>query len=323
MQRSLPNLTARFAVLVATFAVSCVTSYPEPPPPQPTANTPEIHGQSLSGAEVEKWLAEPVPALAKGFKGGRATVRAVIGTADFASPGRGWQPARLGMVLAPGDAVRTGEESSADLFLRENGPVLRLCPDSVVRLGNLQFIELPGDEIHAETLLELRKGRLLGNVRRRAAGSKYEIQTPAGLARIHGGDYDIEAAGHLRIAGAEPAEYIVAGKTNLVFEGQPFGVAEPPVKPPARNCEIHHVPMRWEEVPISYGLVLAPRGYFELRPKWFPHSGEVLGGCVVGLERMTWTFVCPKCREASVNWRPDPWFPSGQPAVLPVPRRVF
>src|SRR5207302_657843 len=76
----------------------------------------------------------------------------------------------------------------------------------------------------------LRSGRVLGNVRKMAAASKYEVKTPHGVAGIRGTEYDIRADGVVYvITGTVVAVYVDAqGKTTTVTvnAGQ---TARPPV----------------------------------------------------------------------------------------------
>ena len=69
-------------------------------------------------------------------------------------------------------------------------------------------------------------------------------------------------------------------------------------------CEIHHLRMRPQLVPILYGLPTQDSLYLRelsVRAQQFPHrSGPVLGGCVVSSEspRQAKVWVCAKCEAA-------------------------
>jgi len=128
---------------------------------------------------------------------GKAVVRAVRGKADV-SQGSGRVALKTGMVLRPGAIVYTGVDSSVDLFMDQNGPVVRVMEGTTVGLDKLNF-EATGADTVIETQLDLRDGRLVGRVSQMAAASRYEIKTPQGVAGIKGTDYDISAAGIFRI----------------------------------------------------------------------------------------------------------------------------
>jgi hypothetical protein len=73
-------------------------------------------------------------------------------------------------------------------------------------------------------------------------------------------------------------------------------------------CEIHHLRMSPQVVPILYGLPVQDSVYLReltVRAERFPHrSGPVLGGCVVSSEspRQAKLWVCPKCDVAWKEW---------------------
>lgn len=84
--------------------------------------------------------------------------------------------------------IQTAPESIVDLNLKENGPVVRVTPDTMVSLDKLTFSGT-GVEGVMETKLNLQTGTLIGNVKKLARASKYEIKTPNGVAGIRGTDY--------------------------------------------------------------------------------------------------------------------------------------
>lgn len=128
---------------------------------------------------------------------GKAVVRAVRGQADV-TQGSGRVALKTGMVLRPGAIVYTGVDSSVDLFLDRNGPVVRVMEGTTVGLDKLNF-DATGADTVIETQLDLKDGRLVGRVAPMAPSSRYEIKTPQGVAGIKGTDYDITAAGVFRI----------------------------------------------------------------------------------------------------------------------------
>src|SRR5690606_22284182 len=132
--------------------------------------------------------------------------------------------------------------SIVDLFLGENGPVVRVTEDTTVGIDRLTVDDLGAEKI-IETQLDLRSGRILGNVKKLAATSKYEVKTPQGVAGIRGTRYDISADGTVTV---------VEGQVVVVYivEGQPVSVtvnAGQTARPPIRAGE----PARLTQTPIE------------------------------------------------------------------------
>ncbi|MSU20030.1 MAG: hypothetical protein EXS30_01380 [Pedosphaera sp.] len=163
---------------------------------------------------------------------GKAVVRAVRGTAEFSDQAGAWKPLKVGKVLGPGSSVRAGVSSQADLFLGENGPVVRVTSDTTLALNRLE-IDRNGADVVIETMLDLKTGTILGNVKKLAAASKYEVKTPYTVCAIRGTEYQISADGvHHVITGSVMIAYTNpksgAVTTHTVNEGQSF---VPPVDP--------------------------------------------------------------------------------------------
>ncbi len=71
-------------------------------------------------------------------------------------------------------------------------------------------------------------------------------------------------------------------------------------------CEVHHIEMEGQVVPIIYGLPQGGDIPQEARWTLFPHAEQsVSGGCVVLSEAPTTAQikVCPQCVEAKTKWR--------------------
>jgi len=118
----------------------------------------------------------------------KAKVRAVRGTAQVSINGGAWAPLKANTTLKAGAIIRTASESYVDLFL--NNSVVRVTPDTMMGIDKL-LSNNTGVETAMETQLNLKSGRILGNVKKLAAASKYEIKTPNGVAGIRGTDFDI------------------------------------------------------------------------------------------------------------------------------------
>ncbi len=140
-----------------------------------------------------KLSSKPAAALpAQDFQRGKAVVRAVRGAADFYIGEPNWKKLRVGQTLPSGSTVRTGADSQVDLFLGDNGPVVRMTPGSTLGLTKLNF-RRDGVETISETLLNLEKGRIWANVRKLTAGSKYEVLTAKGTLALGDGGGEVAA----------------------------------------------------------------------------------------------------------------------------------
>jgi len=129
---------------------------------------------------------------------GKAVVRTVQGKAQYLESGGQWLELKVGQVLKAGSTVRTAADSHADLFMDQNGPMVRLVENTTLGLDKLSYTATGVDTI-IETQLDLKSGRIIGIVRKMADQSKYEIKTPNGVAGIRGTEYDITATSVLRV----------------------------------------------------------------------------------------------------------------------------
>lgn len=130
---------------------------------------------------------------------GAAKVVALQGPAEISQDGKQWTPLRKGETLHEGSIIRTAGATAADLDLGRNGSRLRIMPNSTVALTALSYTET-GVETIVNTQIDLRAGRVLGNVHKLAAASKYEVKTPKAVAGIKGTRYDISSNGKVVVA---------------------------------------------------------------------------------------------------------------------------
>jgi FecR protein len=157
---------------------------------------------------------------------GKAVVRAVRGQAQYAE-GNEWMPLKVGQTLAPGTSLRTATDSQVDLFLGENGPLVRLTADTTMAIDKLNF-DATGMDTVIETQLDLKSGRILGVVKKMAASSKYEVKTPNGVAGIRGTTYDISATTRAAVGeGSLVVVYVKADGTVITKVVNPETVFEP------------------------------------------------------------------------------------------------
>jgi hypothetical protein len=157
---------------------------------------------------------------------GQATVRGIRGTANYSTGGGGWSAVRVGTILKAGDTVKTDPNSSVDLDMKENGEMVRVTPDTTLRIDKLTKDKTGADTV-IETQLDLKNGRILGRVNKMAAASKYEVKIPTGVVGIRGTRYDISASGIVRISAGQAVVVTVDSGTGqastfVVNGGQTF-----------------------------------------------------------------------------------------------------
>jgi hypothetical protein len=167
---------------------------------------------------------------------GQAVVRAVRGNAEY-SAGGAWAPLKVGTILYAGSTIKTADDSQVDLFLKDNGPVVRVTGNTILGVDKLTF-DTTGVDTVVETQLDLKAGRIQGNVKKTSAASRYEVKTPTGVAGIRGTLYDITADGRVRVwEGSVVMVYVDpsgAVSTHVINQGQQFvpGVGVAPLTDP-------------------------------------------------------------------------------------------
>jgi Flp pilus assembly protein TadD len=123
----------------------------------------------------------------------KAVVRSAIGTVERLA-GSQWQPLASRTELGPGAVIRTGSDSVAYLSVNGLASSIRLHGDSLLLLQTMES-DGPLSRADTKTVLYLKRGSLLGQVRKLSAKSRYEIQTPNnGMMAIRGTDFEITAA---------------------------------------------------------------------------------------------------------------------------------
>ena len=164
---------------------------------------------------------------------GKAVVRSVRGHAQYAEGGQ-WLELKPGQVLKPGASIRTANESQVDLFLDQNGPMVRLVENTTLGIDKLNF-EATGIETVMETQLDLKSGRILGIVKKMAHNSKYEIKTPNGVAGVRGTEFDVSATSVARVvSGSMVLVYVKSDGTvitQVLNAGEMFVPSEGAVRP--------------------------------------------------------------------------------------------
>lgn len=168
-------------------------------------------------------------AVAQGVDGAAKVVR-VKGPARYTIGNNVWQPVGLGDVLRPGTVIQTSTEegSYVDLVLGDGRAavaqpviykpfipdsmasstisfrpsseqnVVRIWGNSAVGIDKLTTMQT-GAETVSETQLDLKQGRITGNVKKMSAASKYEVKLPNGVAGVRGTLFDIQAIGIVKV----------------------------------------------------------------------------------------------------------------------------
>jgi hypothetical protein len=115
----------------------------------------------------------------------------------------------VGSKLSPGGSIETGRDGSIDLFLGENGPVVRVTEKTKLKIERLES-EGNGESKRIDTVLGLGKGRILGNVKKHAEGSSYKVTFPGGTMCVSEGEFDLSATGTV---------HVISGTCIVVYQG--------------------------------------------------------------------------------------------------------
>jgi hypothetical protein len=223
-------------------------------------------------------MAMAFPALAQ-TKQDSAWVVRVKGAARYMPAGGTWQELKVGTVLRPGCVVQTEKKEGAYVDLALGGEfsmlpsrlpqspftkamdgipsakvqqnVIRLAGNTVLALDKLLSTETgTGAGPTTEVELDLRKGKVLGNVKKMTAGSKFEIRyqlgpDQPGVAAIRGTSFSIELVQGLEAGPFRVIVYITQGSavvqlknaagntiTQTVLSGMSFDSSNPTTTTP-------------------------------------------------------------------------------------------
>lgn len=220
---------------------------------------------SLVGCAIA--LAFISTAAAQGGMEGAAKVVRVKGPARYTTGNNVWQPIHVGDVLRAGTVVQTSTEegSYVDLVLGDANAalpeavtykpgipnsmatsamsfrpsseqnVVRIWANSAMGIDKLTAMQTGADTV-TETQLDLKQGRITGNVKKMSAASKYEVKLPNGVAGVRGTLFDIQAIGIVKVyvgsmvvAWVDPKTQNVT--TQTVMGGQQYDAANNQVSP--------------------------------------------------------------------------------------------
>lgn len=209
-------------------------------------------------------------ASAQDIKNGVATVVRIQGEARYkAYENDQWHPLVVGELLHAGAAIQTAKNAYVDVVLgkqihmpqaRPSPDRVDLAPDSLVR-GMVDYtpaaeqnvirvwenatiaidkltVSDTGVDTVSDTELDLKQGRIYGNVKKMSAASQYLIKIPNGIAGIRGTFFMLDANGQCAVSkqsGHSLLLSVVGGdgtpKTVLIGPGFMFDPATGQVSP--------------------------------------------------------------------------------------------
>lgn len=199
------------------------------------------------------------------------TVISVHGNARYSTDHmKSWHKLRNGEKLAQGTMIQTAEDGNVNLVLGERSfnpttpmntdtgrtymsrpdnkgipaNVVHLFPSTIMVVDKLTLQRTSADDV-SETQLDLRAGKIAGNVKKLSGGSRYEVKIPNGVAGIRGTQYLISASGEVYVlTGSVVITYVDQNgnlQTTVVTAGnaaipQPIG---PPIITPLTQAQIN------------------------------------------------------------------------------------
>ena len=205
-------------------------------------------------------------AAAQGAMDGAAKVVRVKGPARYTTGNNVWQPLHAGDVLRAGTVVQTSNEegSYVDLVLGDGNAavpqavtyrpgipdsmsshmsfrpsseqnVVRIWANTALGIDKLTAMQTGAENV-TETQLDLKQGRITGNVKKMSAASKYEVKLPNGVAGVRGTLFDIQAVGIVKVyvgsmvvAWVDPKTQNVT--TQTVMGGQSYDAPNNQISP--------------------------------------------------------------------------------------------
>ncbi len=127
-----------------------------------------------------------------GKTAGKATIRTVKGTATYELNGVQKQ-LKPNTDLPAGVKITTGPDSEVYMSVNGISSAVRIGAESTMAIPTMDKIG-KGPTAETETMLDLKNGNILGQVKKVGANSKYEITTPRGVAGIRGTDFRISVS---------------------------------------------------------------------------------------------------------------------------------
>lgn len=165
-----------------------------------------------------------------------AVVISVSGAATYTDSAGAESRIRRGMTLPPGTTVTTSRNGFVTLRIADRQNVIRLRSDSVLTIDELSVRDIEGESV-INAKMKLKKGSLLGNVKKLSAASHFEVQTAKGVAGIRGTVFEILAVGIVRCFRGQVTMIVVVAAVRseiTIGEGQQLdpGQRPEPNQPP-------------------------------------------------------------------------------------------
>ena len=104
-------------------------------------------------------------------------------------PGGEWQSAKDGMVILPGDEIRTAPDAKVKVLLDDGKTgTVEVKEGSLFRIETADVDKTTGDKT---TLLDLAIGKVLVQAQKLQGGSKFEVRTPTTLTGVRGTVFEV------------------------------------------------------------------------------------------------------------------------------------
>jgi hypothetical protein len=124
------------------------------------------------------------------------------------------------------------------VWLRQNGPLLRLLPGTTLEIVGLRFSGAETNRL-IETRLKLHEGRILAAVAGLAPGSLYEVETPRGVYRARGTAFVVSAEGWLLVIDGQVERQGASG-SSLARAGEVLDADSASAKPAPPELVAEH-----------------------------------------------------------------------------------
>lgn len=138
------------------------------------------------------------------------------GKATYSTDGKTFKSLRIGVKLPEKSIVRTEEGTKLNMRVVQGSDTSIVRAQQHTQLG---FDKLQYEETGAGTVVEnkfdLPSGDIMGNVEKIAAASKYEINTPNGVAGIRGTQYAVSSSGAVTVVSGRVSVTIARQVTNV------------------------------------------------------------------------------------------------------------
>ena len=151
-----------------------------------------------------------------GLRPAKAIVRSVLGDVQYGNGGV-WNPIHLNMELTNGTLIRTGHGAST--YLQVNGftSTIKVNEDSELDLTEM----MSRDTNATRTALDVRKGMILGSVKKLSPESSFQVRGGRVTLKVHGTDFQVSAEGWVTIV-TGAAVVTSDGKSYHLTTGQSF-----------------------------------------------------------------------------------------------------